>query len=1074
MSTETYKTLTLNLLGTPEITIDDQPVTGFVSKKARAALFYLAVTRQTQSREKLAAFLWPREPDSVGRTNVRDLVRNLRKTVGPYLDITRSTMALKPQAPIILDVHMLETAVATSPPNPNQLIQAVDYYRGDFLEGFFVDNSPPFEQWVFSQNERLRELLIQGLQWLIDHTLNQRNISTGLRLTRQLLDIEPWHEPVYQQRMRLYAYNQQREAALKVYMACRDMLAQAFGIEPSPETEALYQRLLAETDTTTSYHNLPRQLTPFIGRQEDIHQLRSKVLDKQYPLVTITGEGGMGKTRVALMLAQQIVYDFTDGVWFVPLADIQPGPEDAKAEEQIATAVVTALNLIPAQQHIKQQLLDHLRNRKLLLILDNFEHLLPHRSFIHSLLQTCPHLHLLITSRARLHFQAEFVYRLSGLPLPHAVTDLTEMAQWASVQLFLERASRVYPPFRLTAQNALHVQQICHLVAGLPLGIELAAALVEGPTCHEIMAQVEATLLKAQLYDIPPRHRSLWAVFDYSWQLLSANLQTILAQCAIFTGGFTIAAATAVTQATPHQLQALHYQSLLQQTKPQRFDMHPLLQQFAAAKLAQQPSQQQALQNHYTYYLQTRYGDFSAIWNTPMPNVQADTANIRQAWFNAIQAHAFAFLAAQANSLIIFMDRLDRLPEALTLIQAGLEQLAATGLTPQPKDEWYHLLLIEKAGLLAMLGHYEEAYQAAEQVQQKTTSPTLLSIAYRWQGQSLWSRGRTAEADTYLQQAYALKAHFPQVYLGTLLNNMGALAWQQGQSDKARMYLEEGLIYAEKANNIPSKLFVLNSLGLIAQYHGYPYEAFGYYDTMLREAKAIDYLSGKIYALVNIGFIHIHLGQFEQVEPYLEEALTGSRRMGDRQLEGEVFLYRTHLYNFKGTYEQAATAGETAATIFQQLESTLSLALAQRATAEAYLGQQQWSQAHTWYQQALAIWQELALPEGMVETLAGLACLAYQQNQHEQAGQWLNQVLTLLPDIFPHHEAISDLMSVYGRCIYLLQAFNDPRAASLQQEAQHILHKQSQHIPDPAVRQQFLYNIPSHHTIMQLTAPVKG
>ena len=229
---------------------------------------------------------------------MRDVAQNLRKLLPDHIEVTRSTMGMALESNWQLDAAELETAVTTHPTDPEQLAAAVAAYRGDFLDSFTVKESLEFDTWLVSQTVRLRELQLQGLHWLSNYALNRRDIQAGLRLTRQALTLEPWQEQVYKQRMLLYAYGQQPEAALQTYEVCRRMLAEAFGTKPRMETQALYQRILAETEeieTAVPLHNLPRQLTPFFGRAEDAHIVREKVLDDRYPLLTITGEGALAK-----------------------------------------------------------------------------------------------------------------------------------------------------------------------------------------------------------------------------------------------------------------------------------------------------------------------------------------------------------------------------------------------------------------------------------------------------------------------------------------------------------------------------------------------------------------------------------------------------------------------------------------------------------------------------------------------------------------------------------------------------------------------------------------------------------
>jgi len=238
------KTLVLKLLGSPQIILDEKPVTQFISRKAQALLIYIIVTGKLHSREVLAELFWQNLPSNQSMKNLRTVLSNLRQLVGAHLIITRQTITFNRECPYHLDVEAIQ-AIADRPiiDHLQSLSEAITQYRGDFLEGFYVPDAPDFEDWALMERERLRELTVEGLHYLAEQYLRQQNYTAGLAVTRKLLAIDPWRETAHRQQMIFFAYKGQRRAALAQYNTCHQILADEFGVEPMAETTALYERI---------------------------------------------------------------------------------------------------------------------------------------------------------------------------------------------------------------------------------------------------------------------------------------------------------------------------------------------------------------------------------------------------------------------------------------------------------------------------------------------------------------------------------------------------------------------------------------------------------------------------------------------------------------------------------------------------------------------------------------------------------------------------------------------------------------------------------------------------------------
>jgi len=595
--------LSLFLLGAFQVTLAGEPVTRFESNKVRALLAYLAIeTGQPHRREVLAALLWPEWPERTARAYLRNALSDLRQAIGdhhatpPYLSIDRTTIQFNLDSDCWIDVQTFRALVEGDPgeaPIDHPLEEALALYRGSFLEGFSVRDSPAFEDWALVVRERLERLASTALHRLAAAYVERGQYDRACGYARRRTELEPWNEGAHRQLMRALALSGQRSAALAQYEACRRALRGELDAEPGPETVRLYEQIRdgalsvprdevqEKAGVPQKRHNLPAPLAPLIGRRSELAQLGDLLRDPGCRLITLSGPGGSGKTRLALEVAATQVGYYPDGVYWVGLAGV--GAIDA-----IAPTVAKAIgfSLYGAEDPL-HQLLQHLRERQMLLVLDNYEHLLAGAGAVVSILEVAPGVKILATARGRLDVRGEQLYPVEGLDLPIPGEGLAEMAQRSSVQLFVVSARRLQPDFELAQGNAAGIARICLLVEGMPLGIQLAAAWVEVLAPDEIADQIERgfDVLEADWRGVPARQRSMRAIFGHSWSLLLEGQQGVMEALSVFRGGFTLEAAQQVAGASLRDLVALIHRSLLHHTADERFEIHELLRQFAAEKL---------------------------------------------------------------------------------------------------------------------------------------------------------------------------------------------------------------------------------------------------------------------------------------------------------------------------------------------------------------------------------------------------------------------------------------------------------------------------------------------------------
>lgn len=495
----------ITLLGSFQVYDNGRILTGFQSDKARALLAYLVVEADRPHwRAQLAGLFWPEWPEQTALTYLRHALANLRKVLGdnddlePALLVTRTTIQFNVKAAYQLDLAPILRGLAslTSPaPDLAHLQAAVDAYQHPFLDGFCLNGCAAFEEWLLLTRERLQRQVVEALRHLADHFEAQGDYSQACVYAQRRVELEPWLEEAHRQIMRQHALSGQRSAALAHYERCRTQLAAELGIEPSTETQALYTAIrtgqfgtvtgwqggkvtpshpvilspphgsaeLAERPVTLSpKHNLPAPTTPLLGRASELVALQGLLQREAVRLVTLAGPGGVGKTRLGLAVAGQLLHDFADGVFVTFLAPMREPTLVLSAIAQ--TLTVGEVGSRP----LFERLVTALGERRLLLVLDNFEHLPTAASVIADLLAACPRLKVLATSRERLRLQGEYEYVTTPLPVPTTANGLTptSLREWPAVELFCQRAVAARHDFVLTPprlRQSAHVWMACPL-----------------------------------------------------------------------------------------------------------------------------------------------------------------------------------------------------------------------------------------------------------------------------------------------------------------------------------------------------------------------------------------------------------------------------------------------------------------------------------------------------------------------------------------------------------------------------------------------------------------------------------
>ena len=946
--------LSIHLLGSFHVSLDGIPITAFESNKVRALLAYLAVEAdRPHSRDKLAGLLWPDQPDRTARRNLSQALFNLRRAIRddeaqpPFLHVTRQAIQFNPDSDHRLDVtefaaHIADGAVP-------RLEQAVKLYQEGFLVGFFVDDSCPFAEWATLRRERFHRQALNALHHLAERYERRRDYERALRYAWRQVELEPWREEAHRQLMQALARSGQRSVALAQYERCCQAMAEELGVEPHHETTALYERI--RMSRPASPHNLPAQLNSLLGREEELSSIAERVGDPTCRLLTLIGPGGIGKTCLALQAAYEALDAFLHGVYFVPLAS-------ASSSALLGPTVANAFDLqLHGSREPLEQLLDYLRERELLLVLDSFEHLLQGAGFVTDILETASHVKILVTSRERLNLRGEWLLDIQGLAYPQDDSD-AHPERYAAMQLFLQNAIQVSADFTPSSENVPHIIHICQLLDGIPLGIELAATLVRTLSCEQIAHEIERDLdfLFTSLRDVPERHRSLRALFQYSWRLLSEPEKAVLAKLSVFREPFHREAARVVAHADTAALSGLLDRSLLSQDQSGRYDLHALVKQYATEKLADSPKRQRIAQRqHCHYYADLLHRQESALKGSQQLEAQIKIGevigDVQTAWQWAIEYSEHDALDRSLESLYLFYKARGR-------YQEGREILALAAQSIQAGSLLQARALARQADFLGWLGEYDQAR-------------TLVQ--------------RSIEA---------LKILGARQELGFALQVLGRVEFRLSDYTKAREHLQRSVAIFRQIGDQWGLAQALNYLGhVMCSLRGTYGEALPLYEESLALSRQMGNRSGVARALINLGAAEQNMGNYDQARSFYRESATISREIGHRRNLAISLGNLGDVACRYNEYDRATDLLQESLAIKKELGDRFSLiySLSHLGKVAHRIGRVR--KAKEWYDQALQIACDIGATAFVSDVLIGVADLLATTGDTERAMELVQAAL---------------------------------------------------------------------------------
>jgi predicted ATPase len=835
--------------------------------------------------------------------------------------------------------------------------KALELYQGAFLEGFYIkDWGEELEEWVYKTREilagRARDAMLkvaeaEAAKGLFEQAANRAEAAYRLRGS-DLLEAEDTS--------RLYRL---LLAGRNPYAAEVAKEAQELNIALTLSRSEAQMQLLASSPKQTAY-KLPTYATPFVGRKTELETLTHLLLDDPTcRLVTLMGTGGIGKTRLALEAASSTLGAFSDGVFFIPLTSVNvPSGLRPAIAEQVGLQVY-------GNAPLKEQLLEYLASKHMLLLLDNFEHLMGAKDFISEVLTSAQNIKLLVTSRQSLQLQEEWCYSVEGLSFPKEDYDLLE---YDALRLFEQSARRASVRFPIEAKRK-QITRICQLVEGMPLALELAASWLKVTPIEIVLRELEAGLdiLSTRHQNIQERHQSMRVVLENSWQLLSAQEQQVLLHLSIFRGGFRQTAAEGVAEASLGMLATLIEKSWLRVNEAGRYYLHELVRQFVAEKLSVEDKEKTL--DHYSLYYLGAIGVSDAERRGPnqralLDAISEDRDNVQAAWrwatehgytraLNQALPSLFDFYAICSyfqEGLELFEDTIRALPKlpehedvlAKLHVRSGNFRLAlgdyptATRLAQHSltmtKDERERAFALETLGksthLMGQRETSETYFRESIAIFQKLSDSIGLALALIGLSDMLSAFARFEEGRAVAKEALAVSRETSRADL--VSSALGALAWPTcclGNYDDAEKYYQEGLELSQTLEDRNGIARGLNFLGWIAWCRGEAKldEAVQYTEDALTLYRAVNNRTNIAMCLGDLALVFAEAGHYQEAMERGLEGLTLARQIGHFDLVP---------YNLYGLGAASLGLGDLAKSHQYLVEST-SLSLSRESPDQA-------------------------------------------------------------------------------------------------------------------------------------------
>jgi predicted ATPase/DNA-binding SARP family transcriptional activator len=874
--------LEVRLIGRFDIKDDGNSV--LISSRSAQSLFaYLVLNAGTSyRREKLAGMFWPNASEQKARSYLRHELWRIRKALSSastyeYLLADDIHITFNSSAAYWFDVAMLNKLAEGA--SIEESMEALAVYQGELLPGFYED-------WVLVEREHLQSVYEKRIARLLELLQHEKRWRETLDWAERWISCAQTPEAAYRALMLAYDALGDPAKVAATYERCVEALA-TLGLEPSEETRSLASRRSSKT-------NVPIPLTSFIGRENELNEVASLLTRSR--LVTLTGSGGVGKTRLAIQVVADLSERFPDGIWFFDLA---PLTEPALVPDTLANM----LGLHEAGEvGITDLLINYFYTRTALVIFDNCEHLIEACAhFVHSLLTSGRSLKILATSREPLRISGEITYRVPSLEVPKVSLEsgVQTVEEAESVRLFRERAAAASPGLLVSQENAFTIAQICQRLDGIPLAIELAAARTNVLTVEQILTRLEDrfNLLTSGTRTALPRQQTLWATIEWSYSLLTEKERILFRRLAVFTGGWILEAAEKICSRDgiqPEQildlLSQLIHKSLVAielRDGESRYRRLEIIRAFAREKLIEATEAGRLQDRHLEYFLKLAEQADREIHGPNqvmcMDRLENEHDNLRA---------ALAWCVSKRNT-----EAAVRLLSALSWAWFVRDRASETSswfnqIRRLPQIETYPELLAKLLTLMGeqctFMGDFHSAKSLLEESQTiwltlSNSGKQGLAKAIDGLGSlaALQNDSRTAQA--FFEQSFkSYEEHRNEWGMALVTCHLAGIAISQGDLVEAEKRYKRSLAEFQSLGDHFMIGTVLNGLGGLALYSG-DYERAGkYYEELLKISRELHGRFIQADAFIGLAWVSLHKGDDRRAKLFLEESLELWEASGDR------------------------------------------------------------------------------------------------------------------------------------------------------------------------------------------------
>jgi predicted ATPase/DNA-binding SARP family transcriptional activator len=909
------RVIELKVLGAPLVTRNNTPLV-FSRRKVLALFVYLGVIGKPKSRDFLTQLLFNYQDRKHSTSNFRQILSVLKKGIGDEFLITNGNLvSLPPNEMLKVDIHefnnILEQVRERGVGNDidldiRMLGRAEMLYRDEFLSGFYLKKSVEFESWQLSEQDRCTKNYIYVLKTLMSLHEQIRNVEAALEYGNKWINADPLDERAYRSMMMLYKNTNQQKKAISVYECCREKIKQEFDLAPEMETQDLAQKIMEETGGAAGASNawidkkkpallrnlvLPGMRSGFIGRKKILKEIKHAILEDDNAIITLTGPPGTGKTRTAIESAEKVKTEFPDGVFFI---DLSPLTET----DQILPHIARNMNIresLDKSAALIDSIFLYLERKKMLIIFDNFEHLLAFAPVTVQMNTRCPSLKILNTSREALRVPDEKIINIPPMEVVNYYRSRDSSIHCEALRLFYNRAKSVTPELKPSRENFLHMLDICRRLDGIPLAIELAVARLKYFSLTELRDKIDGRLdiLKNDMRTGIPRQKTLFDEIQWSFKLLDEREKSLFLWLSVFNRSFTLDAAEEVCgenkvltkEQIIHGIESLLNKNLLKRNEEDgitRFYMLETIWEFSRVKLRSVGSEWDVKKSHAFYYhkLMIQWGkdihgpDQMRI----LENIRVEQSNITDALQFLLSKKFHVEFKIMIHSLYWYWYRKGQISEGISWLNKGIT-LGVRDTT----------MLIDPY-----------VYQA-------------LAFMHLVRGE--WERSRTL----YTESLNLFNKIDDKIGKSLVLAYLGIIERWLGDYEAGKIHSIQGVELAREAGdpvNLGLVLIAVNSTSAGKRlFNNQKEELF----KAIRLAKDGGYHWVKAHALCGLGDLYLEENDYESAETYYFEALEEFLLIKDDWLIAWTYDGIAKVYYCTGRFDQARQYAIEALRIFHTL-----------------------------------------------------------------------------------------------------------------------------------------------------------